>query len=97
MKTVYNPSLNDYICYGDGELPRVVSVKANPDYSLILEFASGEKRKYNAVPLLQKKIYRALLNPALFMSVRVSGGTVAWTDDIDLAPEHIYEYSTEIV
>jgi hypothetical protein len=96
VKTKYNEQLKDYICYGDGELPRVTAAQPMPDFSLLLAFSSGEKRRYNAAPLLEKKVFKPLANPALFMAAKVSGGTVYWSDDIDLAPEHLYECSTPV-
>jgi hypothetical protein len=96
VKTHYNAQLGDYICYGDGNLPRVIAAQPLPDFSLLLDFSSGEKRRYNAAPLLEKKIFKPLANPALFMAAKVSGGTVCWSDDIDLAPEHLYECSVPV-
>ena len=56
-------------------------------------FFSGETKIYNARPLLQKEIYSSLNNLAFFMSARACCGTVVWNDDVDIAPEHLYECS----
>jgi hypothetical protein len=71
----------------------VRDVKANEDYTLFLTFANGEQRIYNAKPLLEKKIYEDLKNVAFFLSAKAECGTVVWSDDIDIAPEHLYECS----
>lgn len=74
----------------------VKDVEAQKDYTLIITFHSGEKKIYNAYPLLNKPIYAPLKNLNFFLGARVACGTVIWNDDIDIAPEHLYECSTAI-
>ncbi len=61
------------------------------DYTLIITFADNKKRIYNALPLLKKSIYFPLKNIAFFLKAKVFCGTVVWNNDIDIAPEHLYE------
>ena len=65
----------------------VKDVVPQADYTLLLTFTGGEKRLYNALPLLDKAIFADLKNLPFFMNARVSGDTVIWNDDIDIAPE----------
>lgn len=74
----------------------VQSVHAQPDYSLLLTFASGERRRYDARPLLAKPIYSRLNVLSFFLSAKAEYGTVVWDDDTDIAPEHLWEASTPI-
>lgn len=71
----------------------VKEVQAKADYTLLLTFADGAKRIYNANPLLEKNIYAPLKNVAFFLQAKVQCGTVVWDDEIDIAPEHLYECS----
>ena len=71
----------------------VKDVTAQNDYTLLITFANGERRIYNARPLLDKAIYASLQNLAFFMQAKASCGTVIWDDDVDIAPEHLYECS----
>ena len=71
----------------------VKDVAPQRDYTLLITFINGEKRIYNARPLLNKAIYSSLRNIGFFMKAKASCGTVIWDDDIDLAPEHLYECS----
>ena len=71
----------------------VKEVEPKKDYTLLLTFADGEKKIYNARPLLEKAIYPPLKSPAFFLCAKVECGTVVWNDDIDIAPEHLYQYS----
>ena len=71
----------------------VKEVEPQKDYTLILTFANGERRVYNALPLLKKNIYAPLKNIAFFMDAKVDGDSVIWNDEVDIAPEHLYECS----
>ena len=71
----------------------VKDVAPQRDYTLLITFVNGEKRIYNARPLLNKAIYSALRNIGFFMKAKACCGTVIWDDDIDIAPEHLYECS----
>ena len=71
----------------------VKAVVPQEDYTLLITFADGSKRIYNALPLLSKAIFADLRNLPFFLNARVSGDTVIWNDDIDIAPEQLYECS----
>ena len=71
----------------------VKNVQPKENYTLLLTFADGEKRVYNARPLLQKSIYHPLKSITFFLNAKVECGTVVWNDDVDIAPEHLYECS----
>lgn len=74
----------------------VKSVRAQPDYTLLLTFSGGETRLYDARPLLDKAIYAPLRNLAFFLRAKADCGTVVWDDDVDIAPEHLYERSVPV-
>lgn len=71
----------------------VREVVPQENYTLLLTFADGGKRIYNALPLLNKAIFADLKNLPFFLTARVSGDTVISNDDVDIAPEHLYECS----
>lgn len=74
----------------------VREVVPQENYTLLLTFADGSKRIYNALPLLNKTVFADLKNLPFFLTARVSSDTVIWNDDVDLAPEHLYECSVPI-
>lgn len=88
--------MDNKICRGKVAFWIVTKVEPQKDYTLIITFITGEKKIYNALPLLEKNIYEPLKNLSFFMQAKVVGDTVAWSDDIDIAPEHLYEYSKNI-
>ena len=74
----------------------VKEVQPKEDYTLLLTFADGTKKVYNARPLLEKAIYSPLKNLAFFLCAKVECGTVVWNDEVDIAPEHLYECSKPV-
>jgi hypothetical protein len=74
----------------------VTDVYPQSDYTLLLTFADGEKKIYDARPLLKKPIYSQLNSLPFFLSARAEYDTVVWNDDIDIAPEHLYECAKPI-
>lgn len=74
----------------------VKSVSPENDYSLLLTFADGSTKRYDAKPLLEKQLYAPLRVLSVFQKAKVDGDTVAWSDDIDIAPEHLYERSVPV-
>ena len=74
----------------------VKDVKPCADYTLFITFANGEHRIYDARPLLAKPIYSDLKSIPFFMGAKAECGTVVWNDDVDIAPEHLYECSSPV-
>ena len=79
-------------------LPRwaVTSVEAHPDHTLVLTFADGTAGYFDVTPLLSQASYAPLANAGLFMTAHVDCGTVVWTDQLDIAPELLYEGCTPL-
>lgn len=75
----------------------VKEVLPKEDYTLLITFADGAKNVYNARPLLGKAIYSSLKNLDFFLCAKAECGTVVWNDDVDIAPEHLYECSEPLV
>ncbi|MYN08932.1 DUF2442 domain-containing protein [Pseudoduganella aquatica] len=71
-------------------LPAIVAVAPLPNYRLSLKFANGESKTFDMQAYLDYAVYRPLLDKQLFAHVYIEGGTVAWSDAIDMAPETLY-------
>lgn len=88
----FDEKINDYIV--DAGTPNwfVEDVIANDDYTLLITFVTGEKKLFDFKPLLDQVYYRELKdNEELFKKATVGGDTVVWNDEIDIAPEYLYE------
>jgi len=72
----------------------VQAVKLLDDMMMIVTFASGEKRLYDATQLLAYPAFQALKDADVFKSAKVEYGVVTWADgEIDIAPETMYANS----
>ena len=71
-------------------------MKPLQDYKLQIAFENGEVRLYDAKPMIQKPLCASLREPDFFNQARAEYGTVVWSDDIDIAPEHLYECSVPV-
>lgn len=71
----------------------VISVVAEQNYTLLLVFENGQKRRFDMKPLLDKKPFSRLRDLPLFMKGTVAFGTVVWPGNIDIAPETLWDKS----
>lgn len=74
----------------------IVRVVPHPNFTLELEYTNGERRVFDATPLLSIKPWTHLSNWATFRLARVEYGTVTWPGDLDIAPETLYDRSRPI-
>lgn len=75
---------------------QVTKVYPQKDFTLIIEFADGKTKLFDMKPLLADEINKPLRNIDFFMTAKVDHQTVAWSDDLDLCPEYIYEKGVKI-
>ena len=69
----------------------VTNAKALDDYQLELTFETNEVKIFDMKPYLELGVFKALKDEPFFQKVRVSFGSVAWPNGIDLDPEVLYE------
>jgi len=73
---------------------RVSTMKPLDDMMMLVTFASGERRLYDATQLLAYPAFQPLKDPAVFKAASIEHGVVTWMDgDIDIAPETMYATS----
>ncbi|MDO5481251.1 MAG: DUF2442 domain-containing protein [Candidatus Saccharibacteria bacterium] len=63
------------------------------NYTLQLTFITGEKKIFDCKPLLNQGIFQRLKDISYFKKAHIVGPTVAWDDELDLAPESLYRHS----
>ncbi|MBI4197549.1 MAG: DUF2442 domain-containing protein [Chloroflexi bacterium] len=71
-------------------LPKITKVSVVRPYVLSLEFASGEQGEVDLEGELWGEVFEPLKDRTLFSQVRIEGGTVAWSNGADFAPEFLH-------
>lgn len=71
----------------------ILSSKPLEDMMMILTFSNGERRLFDAI-VLTESAFAPLADEKIFKNCKVVDGIVIWLDeDIDCAPEYMYEHS----
>jgi hypothetical protein len=74
----------------------ITAVTPTDNYTLLLTFANGERRSLDMKPYLHRGVFRELTDEKIFRTAHLSFDTVAWKNEIDLAPEILYEKSSAL-
>lgn len=72
--------------------PKIMTVQAIDDRHLLVQFENAQRKKYDISPLLQKKMFLPLNNPAFFKSVQVDAGgyAILWNSEIDISEHELW-------
>ena len=66
------------------------------DYVLRLWFEDGSVKDFDCAELLGERVYSPLRNMSFFHQAQALYGTVRWSEDIDIAPEYLYEHGKDV-
>ncbi len=72
----------------------IIAVKIIANYKLLVTFENNKNRILDMQPYLQQGVFQELKDERVFSSVGVSFDTIAWSNDIDLDPEFVYDKSS---
>jgi hypothetical protein len=72
-------------------LPSVVRAEYRGGFRIHLTFNDLSERTVDFRRWLQGPVFEALKDPAYFRKFLIDGGTVAWPNGADIAPETLYE------
>ena len=70
--------------------PRVKSVIANKDYTLLITFENGEIKTFDMRPYLDFGVFVELKDKNYFGQVKAFMGTIAWPNGQDICPDTLY-------
>jgi hypothetical protein len=74
-----------------GRLVRVRAVEPLEGFKVRLEFEDGTQKEIDLEPYLHGPIFEPIRSdPAVFRSVKVEGGTIAWDIGADIDPDVLY-------
>ena len=70
--------------------PLVRRVYPVADFTLEVEFDTGERRLFDVTPYLHRGVFVRLQDRSVFRSARVVAGSVEWPGGIDLSYDTLY-------
>ena len=70
--------------------PLVRRVSPVADFTLEVEFETGERRLFDMTPYLHRGVFVRLQDRSVFRSARVVAGSVEWPGEIDLSYDTLY-------
>ncbi len=74
----------------------VVRVQPRDNFLLELWFNTGEHRLFDMSPYLDRGVFVKLKDPEKFKQAYVAFDTVCWPDNLDIAPETLYDRSISL-
>ncbi|MCD7863218.1 MAG: DUF2442 domain-containing protein [Lachnospiraceae bacterium] len=76
--------------------PKAVSVQPLENYTLLLLFDNGERRIYDAKPLIKGDWFGKLKDLKFFNTVHIAGLSIEWADGQDVCPDDLYYSSIPV-
>ena len=70
--------------------PRVLNVKPESNFTLLITFSNGEVRTFDVKPYLGIGDFKELQEVSLFNSVKPFLGSIQWSNGLDLCPDTLY-------
>lgn len=72
-------------------LPSVIAAEYRGRYSINLKFNDGVEQTIDFEQWLEGPVFEPLKNVSYFQEFFLDGGTVAWPNGADIAPETLHE------
>jgi hypothetical protein len=73
-------------------LPTVVRAEHRGGYRIHVTFSDNTEKTIDFRQWLNGPVFEPLKKPRYFRAFFLDGGTVAWPNGADIAPETLYEY-----
>jgi len=72
----------------------VIKAEIKNDYYIFVEFNDGTKGTIDFKKIIEedhREVIRELLDKKIFNTVKVNLNTLCWNNEVDFAPEYLYE------
>ncbi len=70
--------------------PRVIQVKPEENFILLITFSNGEVKTFDVKPYLSIGLFKELQDVSIFNSVKPFLGSIQWANGADLCPDTLY-------
>jgi hypothetical protein len=79
--------------------PKILKVEPVQEYTLRLEYETGEQKLFDVSPYISGDWYGQLRDAAYFRTVRIipGGSGIEWANGQDIAPHELYDLSMSIM
>ena len=78
------------------DLHQVMSAEAIDNTHVRVLFDTGESGLFDCAPYMKESYWSSLRSPSYFRQVKVECGMLCWPNDIDIAPEDVWEDAVRI-
>jgi hypothetical protein len=72
-------------------LPEVIRAKRVSGFVIAASFNDGTEKYIDISQWFKGPVFKALKSPRFFTKFFIEGGTLAWPNGVDIAPEALYE------
>jgi len=72
-------------------LHQVMTAEPVDDTHVRVSFENGMSGVFDCAPYMKESYWHCLKEPVYFRQVKAEYGTLCWPNDIDLAPEDVWE------
>lgn len=72
-------------------LHQILKAEAIDDTRVRVSFDTGETGVFDCSPYMREGYWNCLRSPAYFKQVKAEYGMLCWPNDIDIAPEDVWE------
>jgi hypothetical protein len=77
-------------------MKKVISAKADDDFTLVLKFNNGALKRFDVKPYLEIGIFKELKDKKYFEDFQIAFGTVQWKNEQDFSPDTLYLESVPV-
>jgi hypothetical protein len=80
--------------FKENKMLQVINAELKNDYKINVEFNNGTKGTIDFKKILEedhREIIKELLDKKLFNTVKVDLHTLCWDNEVDFAPDYLYE------
>ncbi|MBC8028652.1 MAG: DUF2442 domain-containing protein [Pyrinomonadaceae bacterium] len=72
-------------------LPEINRAKRVKGFVIAMRFSDGTEKHIDISQWFKGPVFKALKDPKFFAKFFVEGGTLAWPNGVDIAPEALYD------
>jgi hypothetical protein len=72
-------------------LPEINKAKRVRGFIVAMRFNDGTEKQVDISQWFKGPVFKALKDPKFFTKFFIEGGTLAWPNGVDIAPETLYE------